>query len=521
MAGPLRDHWKRAIDEESASILLNNTFSTVNSKEAKQLLVKPVGSRWVFKTKRNPDGSTRYKTRLVIKGYEQTDFGETYTPVSKLTTFWYLIPLVGRCGWNIDNLDVVTTFPNPDVDDNDIYMVLPEGWPHKDMHAPPIIVRLRKALYGLKQTPRLWHNDINTFLLSHGFTQSQADPKLHIHSEGILILLYVDNISMMYARTESASKAAIEVKAKLSEQYKITHLGPERQLLGIKIHRDDYGISLGQKAFITTILKRFHMQDAHGVTTPMDPNVKLDLANDRGEKELDKESVKHFQVIVRSLMYAALATRPDISYAVAALCWYNSSPFTSHMTAAKRVFQYLKATADFQLHFNGNGNGNGNYGVVGFTDSDWASVSTNCKSQGGHVFLMCHDGGAISWQSRKQDLIALSTLEAEYIACSEASREGRPLLQLQWDIHGFQNQASPPSSPLPIYCDNQGALTHITTGVITARTKHIDVCYHNSRDLHTPKIVDYSYVHTNENAADILTNALTKEKHTTFTKVMG
>jgi hypothetical protein len=120
MAGPLRDHWKRAIDEESASILLNNTFTTVNSKEAKQLLVKPVGSRWVFKTKRNPDGSTRCKARLVIKGYEQTDFGETYAPGGKLTTFRYLISLVGRCGWNIDHLDVVTAFLNPEVDDDDI-----------------------------------------------------------------------------------------------------------------------------------------------------------------------------------------------------------------------------------------------------------------------------------------------------------------------------------------------------------------------------------------------------------------
>jgi len=235
----------------------------------------------------------------------------------------------------------------------------------------------------------------------------------------------------MYARTESATKAVIEVKAKLSEKYKITNLGPARQFLGIEIHHDENGtgISLGQKAYITTILKRFHMQDAHAVATPMDPNVKLDLADDRGEKQLDKESVKHYQAIVRSLMYAALATRPDISSAVAALCRYNSRPFTSHMTAAKRVLQYLKATADFRLHFNGNGN----YGVVGFTDSDCASDSTDRKSQGGHVFLTCHDGGAISWQSRKQDLIALSTLEAEYIACSEASREARWLLQLKRD----------------------------------------------------------------------------------------
>jgi hypothetical protein len=86
-AGLLRYHWKRAIDEESASILLNNTFTTVNSKEAKQFLVMPVGSRWVFKTKRNPNGSTRYKDPLDIKGYEQTDFGETYASVGKLTTF--------------------------------------------------------------------------------------------------------------------------------------------------------------------------------------------------------------------------------------------------------------------------------------------------------------------------------------------------------------------------------------------------------------------------------------------------
>jgi len=218
-------------------------------------------------------------------------------------------------------------------------MVLPKGWPHQDTHAPPIIVSLRKALYGLKQALWLWHNDINTFVLSLGFTESQADPNLCIRSDGILILLYVDDISMMYARTESASKAVIEVTAKLPEKYKITNLSPARQFLAIEIHRDDYGISPGQTAFITSILKRFHMQDAHGVTTPVDPNVKLDLADDRGEKELDTDSAKHYQAIVGSLLYAALAMRPDISYEVAALCRYNSCPFTSHMTAAKRVLQ--------------------------------------------------------------------------------------------------------------------------------------------------------------------------------------
>jgi hypothetical protein len=109
----------------------------------------------------------------------------------------------------------------------------------------------------------------------------------------------------------------------------------------------------------------------------------------------------------------------------------------------------------------------------------------------------------------------MSTVEAEFIACSEASREAKWLLQLQKDIHGKD------LPPLPINCDNQGALALITTGIIKAGTKHIDVCYHNSRDLHKRRIVNYSYVHTDENVADIFTKALTKYKHTKFTKAMG
>jgi hypothetical protein len=186
----------------------------------------------------------------------------------------------------MDHLDVVTAFLNPEIDDDNIYMTLPEEWP-EGLNAPKIIVRLRKALYGLKQAPRLWHDDINAFLLSLGFTQSSADHNLYLCSDGILILLYVDDISMSYP--QAAAKAAIEVKGKLSEKYKITKLGPARQFLGIEIYRDENGtgISLGQKAYITTILKRFGMEHSHGVSTPMDPNIKLDLAENRGEKELE------------------------------------------------------------------------------------------------------------------------------------------------------------------------------------------------------------------------------------------
>ena len=358
-------------------------------------------------------------------------------------------------------------------------------------------------------------------MLSPEFKQSLADPNLYLRIDGILMLLYVDDISMLYP--EEATKAAIEVKARLSEKYTITNLGPASQFLGIEIHSGENStgigtctaISLGQKTFISTILKRFNMQNAHGASTPMDPNVKLDLAEDRGEKEL--KDINGYQAIVGSLMYAALATRPDILFAVAALCRYNCCPVTSHLTAVKRGLQYHKTTADFRLHFSSTGSNDpltgSNDQLTAYTDSDWANDSADRKSQGGHVFLLSN--GAVSWQSRKQDHITMSTLEAEYIAFSVGSREAKWLIQLHRDIHGKD------ASLLPINCDNQGALSHITTGMIKAWTKHIDICYHNSRDLHARMIVDYSYVHTNENVADILTKALMKDKHEKFTKVMG
>jgi hypothetical protein len=144
-----------------------------------------------------------------------------------------------------------------------------------------------------------------------------------------------------------ATKAAIQVEARLSEKYKITNLGLARQFVGTDIHREEngIGISLGKKAFITTILKRFDMWNAPDVSTPMDPHVRLDLAEDWGEKELI--DIKGYLAIFGSLMFAALAPGPDMSFGVAVLCRYNFRPFTSHLAAAKHVFQYLKSTANF------------------------------------------------------------------------------------------------------------------------------------------------------------------------------
>ena len=132
----------------------------------------------------------------------------------------------------MDHLDVINAFRNPEIDNDDIYMTLPEGW-LKGLTAPNIIVRLRKAPHSLQQASWLWHNNIHPFLLSRGFTQSSADPNLYLHSDGSLILHYLDDISTSYL--EAATKVAIEVCAKLSEKYTIMHLGLACQLFHIEI----------------------------------------------------------------------------------------------------------------------------------------------------------------------------------------------------------------------------------------------------------------------------------------------
>jgi hypothetical protein len=309
-----------------------------------------------------------------------------------------LISLAARYNWRIDHLDVVTAFLNPDLDDDTLFMELPEGWPEDGLEEVTV-VRLRKALYGLKQAPHLWYRHINAFLLSLGFVQSEADPNLYIRNNGkMLLLLYVDDMLLAYA--PSAAKEAEEIKMALAATYKITNLGTARQFLGIEIHYENDGISLGQRVFIDTVLKRFHMEAAHGAATPLDDKVKLDLAEEEEDGEVDP---KLYQAIVGSLMYLALATRPDISFAVAALSRYNSRPFARHLTAAQRVLPYLKVTKDYRLRYNSSTTGPST--LIGYTDSEWASDSADRKSQGGHIFI---SNGTISWQSRKQDLVATS-----------------------------------------------------------------------------------------------------------------
>jgi len=501
----LNKHWKSAMQEEYSSLMENDAFTLVKHTDS-----KPIGCKWVYKTKHYPDGTLRYKARLVVKGYEQVkgvDFDETYAPVGKLTTLRYLLCFMAYNTWESDHLDVVTAFLNPEID-KVVYAELPEGidWLSESNSPKTGFLRLNKALYGLKQAPRLWHQSIDGFLLSIGFHKASADHNLYIDTQGVMLLLYVDDIQLLYAK--SAKARAIDVKESLMRQYKMKNLGPVKQFLGLEINRlPDGSVTLGQQSYINSILHRYGMENANTVSTPMDHKTRLDNVSNNADAEADQAL---YQSIVGSLMYAAQATRPDIAFAVAALSRYLLKPYKTHMTAAKRVLRYLKYTADAKLVFPGPGGSS--EGLVGYTDSDWAGDKHDRKSQGGYIFQM--SGAPISWKSKKQTVVARSTTEAEYLACSEATREAQGLVYLHRDVTG--------ETVVPlIHCDSNGALSTIRSTITSDKAKHIDVPFHNSRHLDAAGVVKFTEIDTLENLADVMTKALPPEKHQYLTHGIG
>jgi hypothetical protein len=239
--------------------------------------ITPIGCKWVYKVKRNPDNTTRNKVRLVIKGYDQVegiDFNGTYAPVSKLTTLRFLLDQAAQPNRSISHMDMVTACPNPKIDKDDVYRAMPPGieWIHKRAKQTSV-VRLLKALYGLKQAPRLWYQDINEFLLSINFKQSDADQNLYI-KQGVLLLLYVDDL--LIVDTSSHGNQATKVKEQLSQKYKITDLEEARRFLGLEICKTRNGYTLGQQDYINTIVKRFGLENAKPAYSSMDQNVRLE-----------------------------------------------------------------------------------------------------------------------------------------------------------------------------------------------------------------------------------------------------
>src|SRR5436305_2119411 len=280
MASKNKDQWIKAMREEWEALETMNTFEHVKELPNGRKAIK---CRWVYKRKSLP--KLRYKARLVIKGFMQLygiDYQETFAPVAKIATIRLLLSCIVN-GYKLHQLDVQTAFLNPDLNDNEcVYMELPDGF----VNQMTKYLRLWKSLYGLKQAPRAWYKEIDHYLTSIGFKASAYDPNLYLHKDGhTMLVLYVDDLLIAVAPKHRASTSSVtpdqiqstikKLVELLSGKYKMVDLGRPTSFLGIQIEISDNCVKILQTQYIEEVLKRFGMNDAARVSTPMVPNSKL------------------------------------------------------------------------------------------------------------------------------------------------------------------------------------------------------------------------------------------------------
>ncbi|RVW59737.1 Retrovirus-related Pol polyprotein from transposon TNT 1-94 [Vitis vinifera] len=338
---------------------------------------------------------------------------------------------------------------------------IPPGYEQKGKESK--VYRLKKALYGLKQAPRAWYSRIESYF-KEGFNKCPYEHTLFTKTaEGgkiLIVCLYVDDL-IFTGNDESMFK---QFKKSMMVEFDMTDLRKLRYFLGIEV-----------------------MQK-----TDVVPGFKL--TRDKEGVEVDGTLYKQ---MVGSLMYLT-ATRPDLMFSVSLISRYMEHPTESHLLAAKRILRYVKGTVEFGVFYKKGGDDK----FIGYTDSDYAGDQDDRKSTSGYVFM---NSSAVSWSSKKQPVVTLSTTEAEFIATASSACQAVWLRRILKSLNQVQ------TSPTVIYCDNVSAIKLSKNPVMHGRSKHIDVRFHFLRDLIKDEVVELLQCSTHEQIADIMTKPLKLE----------
>jgi hypothetical protein len=295
-----------------------------------------------------------------------------------------------------------------------------------------LVCRLKKSLYGLKQAPRAWYAKMDRFLLDTGFSRCHSDSNVYtkkVNDHLLILVLYVDDLIL----TGSDPKLLNHVKSSLKQQFKMINLGHLHYFLGLQVLQTKKGISLSQSKYACDLLCRFHMEDCKPAPSPFQSGVTLSTSCPTPEVDATLN-----RQLVGSLLYLT-HTRLDLSFVVGLVARFMQCPHESHWKAAKRILRYVRGTVQFGIHYSSGGTPS----LVGYTDFDWAGDPDERKSTAGYVFTL--GSGPISWASKKQTAIALSSTEVEYRAAVRASQEAMWLRQILSEF-GFQQEHPTPLS---------------------------------------------------------------------------
>jgi hypothetical protein len=489
--------WQIAMEDELKSMSSNDVWDLVEVPND----AKRVGCKWIYKTKYDPKGNIeRFKARLVAKGFTQRegiDYNETFSPVSSKDSFRIVMALVAHFDLELHQMDVKTAFLNGDLDE-DVYMTQPEGFVVEGKEH--LACRLKKSIYGLKQASRQWYLKFDKIIRTFGFTENVKDNCIYVKFKGsrfTILVLYVDDILLACSDKDMLH----ETKNFLSSNFDMKDLGEASYVLGIEIHRDrSKGVlGLSQKAYFERVLKKFNMHKCSGSPAPVVKGDKFGTFQcPRNQIETDQMKSVPYASVVGSIMYAQVCTRPDLAFITGMLGRFQSNPGLDHWKAAKKVLRYMQETKGYMLTYRRSDN----LQVVGYSDSDHAGCVDSKKSTSGYIFTLA--GGAISWKSSKQTIVASSTMQAEFIACYEATGQA---VWLKNFIPGLKVVDSI-SKPLLLYCDNEPAVFYANNNKSSDAAKHIDIKYHVVMHRIQDQTTNVKHISTTRMLADPLTKGL-------------
>jgi len=480
--------WQHAMAEEIAALERTRTWDLVPIPAH----VRPITCKWVYKVKTRSDGSLeRYKASLVARGFQQEhgrDYDETFALVAHMTTVRTLLAVASVREWSISQLDVKNAFLNGELRE-EVYMQPPPGYSVPE----GMVCRLRRSLYGIKQAPRAWFQNFASVVSAVGFSACTHDPTLFVHtsSRGRTLILYVDDMII----TGDDPQFIVFVKARLSEQFLMSDLGPLRYFLGIEVSSTPQGFYLFQEKYIQDLLDRASLTDHRTVETPMELNVHLRTTD--GEFLADPTRYRH---IVGSLVYLGVI-RPDISYAVHILSQFVSALTKLHYSHLLRVLRYLRGTISRRLFFPRSSS----LQLQAYSDAIWASDSSDRRSLSAYcVFL---GGSLIAWKTKKQVAVSRSSAEAELRALALVTAE---VTWLRWLLEDFGVSVSVPT---PLLSDSTGAISIARDPVKHELTKHIGVDASYTRAQVQDDVITLQYVPSEFQLADFFTKAQTRVQH--------
>ncbi|GKC77519.1 putative ribonuclease H-like domain-containing protein, partial [Tanacetum coccineum] len=373
---------------------------------------------------------------------------------------------------------------------------LPEGkkaigtkWVYKnkkDQRVSNKVYKLEKALYGLHQAPKAWYETLSNYLLENGFKRGTIDKTLFIKkikNDILRVQVYVDDI--IFGSTKKSLHT--EFKQLMHKRFQMSSMGELTFFLGLQVKQRTNGIFLSQEKYVYEIVKKFRFSSVKTASTPMETH--KSLATNAAESNV---SIHLYRFMIGSLRYLT-SSRPDIMFAMCACSRYQVQLKASHMHAVKRIFRYLNSQPTLGLWYPKNSL----LDLMAYYDSDYACVSIDRKSTtGGCQFLGCR---LISWQCKKQTIMATSTTKAEYIAASNCC--GQVLwLQNQLLDYGYNFMKT------KIHIDNESTISVIKNLVAHSKTKHIEIRFHFIRDSYEKRLIEMVKIHIDY----IVTNLLTK-----------